>query len=292
MPTPYERAFGLIERTCGKPRARRLAAVALRTSAVLHPAVPPATLRRHVMGLSFPSPLGLAAGFDKSGALYPALSALGLGFAEIGSVTPQPETGRSPGLDAVVARLQGRPRTIPLGVSISMNRDTPWTLMARDYVAGLRAVWPHADYVTINLGVRAGPDLHQPQHAAVLRQVLTAVKNTQAQLARDYGYRRPLAVKLDSRRGDGAALLDCVSAFEFDGLVLVDYGRTTAEGELLLERAARRLPPATALIAAGGIDTPQQAETRLRAGAALLQLFSGLVARGPGLIRAMHDHLA
>lgn len=285
----------------GKSWARRLARTAIHASGAVdalscrfkreQSANPP--LQRMAMGLLFPSPLGLAAGFDRDGTLHPFLAGLGFGFSEIGTVTPRPEAERSPGLAAVITNLKQRsiPRRIPLGISISMNRDTPPPRMTQDFMVGLREVWSYADYITLNLGTRAGPDLHQPQHTQTLQQILTAAKDMQAQLARHSGSYRPVAVKIDSARGHTGALLDCVLSFEFDGLILVDREEKISADMMLLEQVAQRLPAHTILIAAGGIHTPQQAQMRLAAGAKLLQIYSGLVASGPSLVHRINRYL-
>ncbi len=279
----------------GAPHARKLAVSAIRLAASLAPADTPPSLRREVMGLSFPGPVGLAAGFDKHGELYPSLPRLGFGFAEIGSVIPRPESHRSCGMDTVTAILSQypRPHPIPLGISISMNRTTPPHLMSDDYLACLERLWEYADYFAINLGVRAGPDLHMTEHAVVLRNVLTAAKDAQAKFERITGLHRPLAVKIDRNRGDTASLLSCVQEFAFDGLILSGDVESGAEHHALdmLEQVAKMLNDRIPIISVGGIRTPQDAVDRLSAGAALIQLYSGIVESGPFLIRRINSRI-
>jgi dihydroorotate dehydrogenase len=275
------------------PCARKLAATAIRVSGVLGQKSPPPQLRCDVLGLSFPSPVGLAAGFDKSGALYSSLPALGFGFAEIGSVTPQPEEERSPGLEAVTSRLLkcAIPRSIPLGISISMNRSTPFNKMAQDYIDCLSGVWPCADYIALNLGVRSGPDLHLIENRVFLIQVCVAVKQEQARLALLYGYRRPIVIKLDHARDDLLPLLDCVSDFGFDGLVL-SCAEEHRHSLSILESTVSVLGSEVPIISVGGIRTPSDAKDRLNAGASLLQLYTGLVISGPRLVQDINRTLA
>ncbi|HEY3327776.1 MAG TPA: hypothetical protein VGK14_11495 [Novimethylophilus sp.] len=279
----------------GAPHTRRLAATSIRLAGVVNRLPPPPQLRRSVMGLSFPAPLGLAAGFDKHGELYSALPGLGFGFAEIGTVTPLPETGRSRGLAMVIANLARHPapRSIPLGVSIGMNRATQRERMADDYLACLAQVWNHADYIALNLGVRAGPDLHQPEHRAVLRSVLAAVKEEQARLTAASDRRLPIAVKVDQTRGNTDALLGCVRAFAFDGLILSGDALDGGGGRVLatLEQVSGALHGVMPVISVGGIRTPQHVQDRLNAGAALLQVYSGLVESGPLLVRRINRGL-
>jgi len=280
----------------GPPKARKLAACFLKLASLVAAKQTPPTLRREVMGLSFPGPVGLAAGFDKHGELYPSLPALGFGFAEIGSVIPQPETQRSHGLDAVTAILSRypRPHAIPLGVSISMNRMTPPERMADDYLVCMQALWQYADYITINLGVRAGPDLHLPEHRATLRSVLAAVSKAQTHMAGERGLRRPLAVKVDQSRADTDSLLACVQEFAFDALILSgDVGKGEERRALAsLERVASALNGRMPVISVGGIRTPQDAADRLCAGAALVQVYSAIVESGPLLPQRINAYLS
>lgn len=280
----------------GTPHARKLAVHAIRLAAIVSTAEPPQTLRRNVMGLSFPSPLGLAAGFDKQGTLYRSLPPLGFGFAEIGSVIPQPEKQRSPGLDVVVSVLSRylRPHAIPLGVSISMNRMTPPRRMADDYLTCMEKLWAFADYITLNLGVRAGPDLHLPEHRATLYTVLTVAKDKQVRMMAESGRVCPIVVKIDQDRGDTNNLLACVRDYAFDGLILSGDARINEENMTLanLQRVSKKLSDSMPIISVGGIRTPQDAADRLSAGASLVQVYSGIVEFGPLLSRLINAHLS
>jgi dihydroorotate dehydrogenase len=288
----YELISSLIGRY-SVPYARQFAATTIRVSSKFKQEILPPQLTRQVLGLSFPSPIGLAAGFDKSGALYSSLPRLGFGFAEIGSVTPQPEEARSPGLEVVKSRLlrHAISRPIPLGISISMNRSTPFNQMAQDYIDCLAGVWPFADYVTLNLGVRAGPDLHLVENRAFLKQVCAAVKQEQIKLTHLHGYYRPIVIKLDHARGDLESLLDCINDFGFDGLVLCCV-ETHRRNLSILEHTVDRLNNEIPVISVGGIRAPSDAKDRLNAGASLLQLYTGLVISGPRLVQDINDALA
>jgi dihydroorotate dehydrogenase len=280
----------------GAPHARTLSRHAIRLAAKVTPTALPLSLQREVMGLTFPGPVGLAAGFDKHGELYPSLLPLGFGFAEIGSVIPLPEQKRSRGLDAVAAILSRypRPHPIPLGVSISMNRKTPQQQMADDYLASLERLWKYADYFAINLGVRAGPDLHLAENGVTLRAVLATVSSARTSLTRMSGLQRPLLVKVDRNRGDANVLLACVQEFGFDGLILSGDVEQGEERQALarLEQVVSALDGRMPVISVGGIRTPQDAADRLSAGAALLQVYSGVVESGPLLLRRINTHLS
>lgn len=280
----------------GAPHARKLAAHAIRLAALTSAAEPPQTIRRNVMGLSFASPLGLAAGFDKHGSLYRFLAPIGFGFAEIGSVIPKPEQQRSLGLAMVISILSKniRAHSIPLGVSISMNRTTPPERMANDYLICMEKLWGFADYITLNLGVRAGPDLHRPEHRATLYTILVAAKDKQAQMMAESGRVCPIVVKIDQDRGDTNNLMACVRDYAFDGLILGGSVGINEEKMMLayLQRASNKMNDSMPIISVGGIHTPQDVADRLSAGASLVQIYSGIVESGPLLPRRINNYLS
>lgn len=283
--------FAPIAMRLGTQPARRLATIAMKLASVSKATPSPAKLKLTVMGLEFPGPAGLAAGFDKNGSLYPYLGRLGFGFAEIGTVTPNPEPGRSDGLAVVMANLAHypAPHDIPLGVSIGMNRATPFNFMVQDYLACLTSAWQHADYITVNLGIRAGPDLHQLGNRPVLRNVLATIKEEQVRLATTTGFRRPILVKVDQGRRNAGNIIDYIQEFAFDGIVLGGKGGHR-QALSALEQVTRKLQGATPVISVGDILSPQDARDRLDAGAVLLQLYTGLLQSGPRLVSRINAH--
>jgi dihydroorotate dehydrogenase len=280
----------------GVPNARKLAAYSVWLAATSSQLETPKSLRRNVMGLSFPSPLGLAAGFDKHGTLFSCLAPLGFGFVEIGSVIPLPEQQRSKGLDRVVLNLSKniRPHSIPLGVSISMNRTTRPEKMVNDYMICMEKLWEFADYITLNLGVRAGPDLHQPEYRATLYTVLAAAKDKQVLMEAESGRVCPIVVKIDQNRGDTNNLLSCVRDYAFNGLILSGDEHIHGKKEVLanLQRALNKMRDSMPVISVGGIRTPQDVLDRLSTGASLVQIYSGLVESGPLLPRRINAYLS
>ncbi|WP_020655037.1 quinone-dependent dihydroorotate dehydrogenase [Massilia niastensis] len=198
------------------PALRRAAQLGL-TGVVGKPAPDPRT----VMGITFPNPVGLAAGLDKDGAYIDGLAALGFGSIEIGTVTPRGQMGnpkprifRLPrargiinrmgfnngGVDAFVANVQAsrfyQDKQGVLGLNIGKNADTPIERAADDYLHCLRKVYPYASYVTVNISSPNTKNLRQLQSASELDALLAQLKDEQARLADQHGRYVPLALKI------------------------------------------------------------------------------------------------
>lgn len=177
--------------------------------------VPP--LPVDALGLHFPNPLGLAAGLDKDARYVEPLAALGFGWLELGTVTPQPQPGsakprlfrlaadhalinrmgfNSHGLSTFVANLGQRAKPCLLGINIGKNRDTPLERAYEDYLAALRAVYIHAAYVAVNVSSPNTPGLRELQERERLEELLRALKTEQAALTRAHGLYVPLALKI------------------------------------------------------------------------------------------------
>ncbi len=170
-----------------------------------------------VMGIRFPNPVGLAAGLDKDARHIDALAALGFGFVEVGTVTPQPQPGnplprlfRLPAAEAIINRMGFNNRGVDalvaavnasrydgvLGINIGKNKDTPAEQAVDDYLHCLRKVYPLASYVTVNLSSPNTPGLRDLQFGEPLRALLQALKAAQAELVAEHGRYVPLAVKI------------------------------------------------------------------------------------------------
>ena len=195
-----------------------------------------------VMGIEFPNPVGLAAGLDKNGDYFAALSACGFGFVEIGTVTPRPQPGnpqprifRLPSAHAIINRmgfnnqgvdylLQNVERTKfdgVLGINIGKNFDTPVEKAVDDYLIGLNKVYAHADYVTVNISSPNTPGLRDLQFGDALNNLLAALKQEQTKLADQYGRYVPLAVKIAPDMDDVAIrqLADTFAANKIDAVI-------------------------------------------------------------------------
>jgi dihydroorotate dehydrogenase len=177
----------------------------------------PADDPRTVMGITFPNPVGLAAGLDKNGEYIDALAALGFGFIEIGTVTPRAQPGnpkprlfRLPKAQAIINRMGFNNRGVDalvenvkrakfkgiLGINIGKNADTPIEKAADDYLIGLRKVYAHASYVAINISSPNTKNLRQLQGGDELDALLAQLKAEQEKLAQQHGKYVPLAVKI------------------------------------------------------------------------------------------------
>jgi dihydroorotate dehydrogenase len=296
-------------------------------------------LRVRALGLDFPGPLGLAAGFDKDAVATAGLGALGFGFVEVGTVTaraqpgnPRPRMFRLPadralvnrmgfnnaGAGVAAARLRRRRRGGPVvGVNIGKTRTAPEAEAAADYAASARAVAGVADYVVVNVSSPNTPGLRDLQAADRLRPVLVAVRSA-LDASRPAGRRIPLLVKIapDLAADDIDAVADLALELGLDGIIATNTtvardGLATPAAEVaaagagglsgpplrarsltvlrrLHERAGNRL----VLIAAGGIETPDDAWDRLAAGATLVQAYTGFIYGGPMWPRRMHAGLA
>ena len=300
------------------------------------PTTPPApSLATTLWGLHFPTPVGLAAGFDKDARCPDAAARLGLGFGEAGTVTPQPQPGNpghrlfrlrreralinrmgfnSEGLEVVAARLERWRRTrgaspCPLGINIGVNKESADP--ARDYAAGFARVASLADYVAVNVSSPNTPGLRAWQAGDALHRLLAALADAHAGLEDPPPILLKLAPEIDHEAL--AALLDAIEGAPIAGLILTNT--TTArppglvsrqrgeEGGLsgppLAPRALEVLRRAYALsggrlplIGVGGIDSPEAAYARIRAGASLVQLYTALVYRGPRLVGEIAHGLA
>ncbi len=283
---------------------------------------------RTVMGLAFPNPVGLAAGLDKNGDHIDALAALGFGFIEVGTVTPRPQPGnpkprlfRLPQARAIINRMgfnndgvdrlvenvkRSRYRGI-LGINIGKNFDTPIENAVEDYLIGLRKVYPHASYVTVNISSPNTKNLRQLQQASELERLLDALKREQESLARTHGKHVPLALKIapDLETEEIIQIADLLLQYRIDGVIATNTTLSRQGVEDLphgeegggLSGAPLRLKSTSVvkqlslalqdkipIIGVGGILEGLDAEEKIRAGASLVQLYSGLIYRGPPLV--------
>ena len=301
-------------------RAHRVTIAALKLMPRRRPPKFDGSLTTSIAGLGFPSPIGLAAGFDKDGEVPAAMLGLGFGFVEVGTVTPQPQTGNpkprlfrlvedeavinrlgfnNRGQAAATERLAARDRSRGVvGINIGANKDSVDRIA--DYASGVRAMAPLADYLTVNISSPNTPGLRDLQAGGELVELLAAVSE-----ARVAGVPVFLKVAPDLEAGDHERIVRAAIDGGIDALIVANTtlsrpplrSRYASEAgglsgaplrALALDQLRRfrstsggQLP----LIAVGGIASAEDAWARILAGASLVQLYTGLVYHGPGLAR-------
>lgn len=291
------------------------------------------TLQRTVMGIQFPNPIGLAAGFDKDGKHIEGLSMLGFGFIEVGTVTPisqegnpKPRLFRLPadralinrmgfnndGLDALVGRLKairerGAPRGIVIGGNIGKNKVTPNERAHEDYILCFDGLFPWVDYFVVNVSSPNTPNLRELQDKEPLMRLLELLQ----QRNHAQGEPKPILLKIapDLTNEQLDDIAEIVKATGLAGIVatnttisraklktgraLVDeIGAGGLSGAPVRERSTEvirymrhRLGAGSVIIGVGGVDSPESAREKMDAGADLIQVYSGLIYEGPGLVK-------
>ena len=305
--------------------------VALKLSGVtrfLSSRPPPCAVK--AMGLEFPNPVGLAAGLDKQAEHVDALAALGFGFLELGGVTPRPQPGNprprlfripeaqalinryglnSVGIDVFLSNLKksNREQKSIIGVNIGKNKDTPNDKAADDFAICLEKLYPHVDYVSLNVSSPNTVGLRDLQSAGVLSALLLRVQILREKLREKHGRNVAVALKIapDLDDEDIRAIATVAMRERIDGIVATNttvsragvekYPAGKEQGGLsgapLRDRSthvvrilASELQGAIPVIGAGGILSGADAAEKLDAGASLVQIYSGLIYRGPELV--------
>ena len=282
----------------------------------------------NVMGLSFPNPVGLAAGLDKNGECIDGLAALGFGFIEIGTVTPQPQPGNptprlfrlpqanaiinrmgfnNEGVDNLIANVQRAKYRGVLGINIGKNAFTPIEHAVDDYLICLRKVYAHASYITVNISSPNTKNLRQLQDEEALNTLLSALKSEQIKLADVHGKYVPIALKIapDMEIEQVRQIAALLMRHHIDGVIATNttLSRSGVEhlplgaeqgglsgspvrdkSTLIIRQLAFELQGALPIIGVGGILNGADAAEKIKAGASLVQIYSGLIYRGPALI--------
>jgi len=278
-------------------------------------------LERRLGNLVFRNPIGLAAGFDKDGRIVPAAEDLGFGFVEIGTVTPKPQPGNprprlwrfpqeralvnalgfpSDGAIAVAQRLERRRTSlsIPIGINLGKNADTPLDRAHEDLCTSLDILHPFGDFFVVNVSSPNTPGLRELQRSEALTRIADSLQEKLAMLSS-----KPLLVKIapDITEQDLEAIVEVIRSHRLAGLVVANTttNRTLAPGAAFLDRGglsgkplfprthelvkqARTLLGAEAiLVASGGVSTGADAAQLLAAGADLIEVYTAFVYRGP-----------
>ncbi len=286
-------------------------------------------------GLTFPNRVGLAAGLDKNARCIDALCAMGFGFVEVGTVTPKPQPGNpkprmfrlperqalinrfgfnNDGLEAFLRNVQqarfrtaARQHSMLLGLNIGKNATTPIEDATRDYLTCLDGVYPHADYVTVNISSPNTQNLRALQSDAALDALLAAIAERRETLAAQQGRRVPVFVKIapDLQDDQVAVIAATLQRHGMDGVIATNttIGREAVKGLRHAEEAGglsgapvyeasnrviaqlrAALGQGFPIIGVGGILSAEDAVRKIRAGADVVQIYTGLVYHGPALV--------
>lgn len=284
-------------------------------------------LEREVFGLKFKNPVGLAAGFDKNAELYKELSNLGFGFIEIGTVTPKAQAGNpkkrlfrlkedsaiinrlgfnNEGVDEAVKRLKKNTNVL-IGGNIGKNKITPNEEAVNDYDYNFEALFDYVDYFVVNVSSPNTPNLRALQDKEPLTRLLSHLQNKNQKKSKP----KPILLKIAPDLTD-SQLLDIIEIVEDTKIAGVIATNTTISREgltsenkeetgglsgkpltksstkvirFLSEKSNKAFP----IIGVGGIMTPEDALEKLEAGASLVQLYTGFVYEGPGLVKAINQ---
>ncbi len=288
----------------------------------------PHALRTTVAGLDFPSPVGLAAGFDKDAEVAAEMLTLGFGFVEVGTLTPRPQPGNprprlfrlsedravinrmgfnNHGQAQAFMRLEGRARAGgPVGVNIGANKDSPD--FVGDYVSGVKAMSAVADYLTVNISSPNTPGLRALQNHGALDTLLSAIAGARQK----NGPPVFLKVAPDLEKGDPDRIVRAALDHGIDAIIVSNttISRPKLKSDWAREQGGLSGEPLKAmaldclrlfrkasggslpLIGCGGISSADDAWERIRAGASLVQLYSAMVYEGPYIARRIAEGLA
>ena len=314
--------------------AHRLTVAALASPPRLKPGAGHPVLATEAFGLSFPNPVGLAAGFDKNAEAADGALGLGFGFVEVGGVTPLPQPGNprprvfrlledeavinryglnSEGMEAVAKRLEARRgRGGLVGINLGANKDS--TDRAADYATLARRLAPRADFLTINVSSPNTPGLRDLQAESALDDLVARTLAARDEIATS-DRRTPVLIKIapDLTMPELDGMIAVARKREIDGLIVSnttiarpDSLRSASKAETgglsgkplftastrILAEAFLRVEGQFPLVGVGGVDSAETAFAKIRAGATLVQFYSAMVFKGPGLAKEIKTGLA
>lgn len=286
-------------------------------------------LERKLFGLTFPNPIGLAAGFDKNAELYQELSNFGFGFIEIGTITPKPQDGNpkkrlfrlkedqgiinrmgfnNKGVEAAVKNLK-KNKGVLIGGNIGKNKVTPNEEAVNDYVYCFEALFNYVDYFVVNVSSPNTPNLRALQDKEPLTKILNVLITANSKKQNP----KPILLKIapDLSNEQLLDIIAIVKDTQIDGVIATNTtlsrdglnSQNKAEtgglsGQPLKKRAteviqflAQKSNNAFPIIGVGGIHTPEDALEKLNAGASLVQLYTGFVYEGPSVIKKINKKI-
>lgn len=281
-------------------------------------------LSQELFGVTFKNPVGLAAGFDKNATMVKAMPSLGFGFTEIGTMTPKPQDGNpkprmfrypeeksvqnamgfnNQGAHKVLKNLKEvYPASIPVGVNIGKNKTTPEEFALSDYKMLIKKFETTSDYLVINISSPNTPNLRDLQNEKFITELFTMAKKLT---------QKPILLKIAPDMEAQVAIDLCNSAVNAGAAGIIatnttidyslvpncqDFGGLsgaclTDKSYSIFKEIAKELYGKTVLISAGGISTGEQAYARIKAGASLVQSYSGLIFEGPSMVRKINEEI-
>ncbi len=287
-------------------------------------------LERKLFGLTFKNPVGLAAGFDKNALLFDEFSNYGFGFIEVGTVTPKPQPGNpkkrifrlktdealinrmgfnNDGVDVVVERLRNRKTDIIIGGNIGKNKVTPNESAIDDYLICFEKLFDVVDYFVVNVSSPNTPNLRALQDKKPLTELLQTLQNENIK----YKEPKPILLKIAPDLTDSQLMdiIDIVNTTKIAGVIATNTtisreglrsahqnetgglsgkpvkDRSTEVIRFLAEKSGKSFP----IIGVGGIHSAEDAKEKLEAGADLVQLYTGFIYEGPGLVKKINKSL-
>jgi dihydroorotate dehydrogenase len=286
-----------------------------------------------VWDITFPNPVGLAAGLDKHADNLDAMAGLGFGFVEVGTVTPRPQPGNpkprlfrlpehnailnrfgfnSKGVDHLVNQVKAakfsNAKGDVVGINIGKNKETPNENAVDDYLYCMERVYEHASYITVNISSPNTPGLRNLQQAEMLKDLVDPLKACQTKLADQFGRYVPFTVKIapDLEDEEITMMADVFCEAGVDGLIATNTtlsreavkghkhademgglsgAPVTAASTEVIRKLRAAVGPELPIIGVGGIMNGQDAADKIEAGANLVQVYSGFIYEGPGLIK-------
>ena len=293
------------------------------------------SLERQVMGLKFPNPVGLAAGFDKNAELFDELSNFGFGFIEVGTITPLAQAGnprprlfRLPADEALInrmgfnndgaitiaKRLKKKKSDIIIGGNIGKNKDTPNENAAHDYIAAFQELYEVVDYFVVNVSSPNTPNLRELQDKKPLLEILASLQQINGTKSKS----KPILLKIAPDLTDAQLddVLEIVHETKIAGIIATNttihrtnlhtdssqiekIGMGGLSGNPLRDRSthvirylAQKSNKNFAIIGVGGIHSEQDAAEKIKAGADLIQIYTGFIYEGPSLIKRINRYLS
>ncbi len=286
-------------------------------------------LERHLFGLTFPNPVGLAAGFDKDAKLYHELSNFGFGFIEIGTLTPKPQDGNpkkrmfrltedkglinrlgfnNEGVESAINRLK-KNKGILIGGNIGKNKTTPNKNAVKDYVYCFNMLFDYVDYFVVNVSSPNTPNLRELQDRSNLERLLSTLSN----LNQTKVQTKPILLKIapDLNEKQLLDVIEIVTNLNIDGVIATN---TTLSRENLksfkknetgglsglplkdkstdvIKFLHKKSKNAFPIIGVGGVHEPDDAIEKLDAGASLVQMYTGFIYEGPGIVKRINKAL-